>query len=25
LISTILRHNRVPPESWDGVIDLPKL
>lgn len=25
LISTILRHGRVPPASWDGVIDLPKL
>ncbi len=25
LISTILKHNRIPPDSWDGVIDLPKL
>ena len=25
LLSTILRHNRTPPSSWDGVIDLPKL
>jgi adenylate cyclase len=25
LLSTILRHNRIPPSSWDGVIDLPKL
>jgi adenylate cyclase len=24
LLTTILRHNRVPPENWDGVIDLPK-
>ncbi|TWU58769.1 Adenylate cyclase 1 [Rubripirellula tenax] len=25
LLSTILRHNRVPPEGWDGIIDMPKL
>lgn len=25
LLSTILKHNRIPPASWDGVIDLPKL
>jgi adenylate cyclase len=25
LLATILRHNRIPPSSWDGVIDLPKL
>ena len=25
LISTILDHNRTPPDSWDGSIDLPKL
>lgn len=24
LLSIVLRHNRVPPESWNGVIDLPK-
>ncbi|WP_168566704.1 adenylate/guanylate cyclase domain-containing protein [Crateriforma spongiae] len=24
LLSVILRHNRVPPADWDGVIDLPK-
>ncbi len=24
LLATILRHNRVPPENWAGVIDLPK-
>ncbi len=24
LLSTILRYNRVPPENWSGVIDLPK-
>jgi adenylate cyclase len=24
LLATILRHNRVPPDSWNGVIDLPK-
>ncbi|QDT13722.1 adenylate/guanylate cyclase domain-containing protein [Planctomycetes bacterium K23_9] len=25
LLSTILKHNRTPPSSWDGVIDIPKL
>lgn len=25
LISTILTHNRMPPKTWEGVIDLPKL
>ncbi len=25
LLATILRHNRVPPDTWNGVIDLPKL
>ncbi|MCG8650009.1 MAG: adenylate/guanylate cyclase domain-containing protein [Pirellulales bacterium] len=25
LLATILRHNRVPPDTWKGVIDLPKL
>lgn len=25
LLSTILRHNRVPPDNWDGVLDLPKM
>ncbi|MGB7343183.1 MAG: adenylate/guanylate cyclase domain-containing protein [Pirellulaceae bacterium] len=25
LLSTILKYNRIPPPSWDGVIDLPKL
>ena len=25
LLAMILRHNRVPPENWSGVIDLPKL
>lgn len=25
LLATILRHNRVPPENWDGVISFPKL
>lgn len=24
LLSTILQYNRIPPPSWDGVIDLPK-
>ena len=24
LLSTILRYNRIPPENWSGVIDLPK-
>lgn len=24
LLGTILRHNRVPPPTWDGVLDLPK-
>lgn len=24
LLSTILKHNRIAPENWDGVIDLPK-
>lgn len=25
LLSIVLRHNRVPPENWNGIIDLPKL
>jgi adenylate cyclase len=25
LLTTILQHNRVPPENWNGVIELPKL
>ncbi len=25
LLATILRYNRVPPENWSGVIELPKL
>ncbi len=25
LLATILSHNRVPPENWNGIIDLPKL
>ncbi len=25
LLATILRHNRVPPDTWNGVIDLPKM
>ena len=25
LLETVLRHNRVPPENWNGVIELPKL
>ena len=25
LLSTILKHNRIPPSGWNGVIDLPKL
>ena len=25
LLSIILRHNRVPPDDWDGVIKMPKL
>lgn len=24
LLQTILRHNRIPPENWNGIIDLPK-
>jgi adenylate cyclase len=24
LLATVLRHNRVPPENWNGVIELPK-
>ena len=24
LLATILRYNRVPPENWSGVIELPK-
>ncbi|MEM8666981.1 MAG: adenylate/guanylate cyclase domain-containing protein [Planctomycetota bacterium] len=24
LLSIVLRHNRIPPENWNGVIDLPK-
>ena len=24
LLSTILRYNRIPPDNWSGVIDLPK-
>ena len=24
LLATILRYDRVPPENWDGVIELPK-
>ena len=24
LLSTILRHNRIAPANWDGVIDMPK-
>lgn len=25
LLSMILKYNRVPPENWSGVIELPKL
>ena len=25
LLSMILRHNRTPPDSWDGVISIPKM
>jgi len=25
LLTTILQHNRIPPENWTGVIELPKL
>ncbi len=25
LLSTILRHNRLPPDTWTGVLELPKL
>ena len=24
LLDTIQKHNRIPPENWDGVIDAPK-
>jgi adenylate cyclase len=24
LLGTVLRHNRVPPDNWNGVIELPK-
>ncbi len=25
LLSTILRHNRIPPDRWNGVLELPKM
>ncbi|QDT01877.1 Adenylate cyclase 2 [Rubripirellula lacrimiformis] len=25
LLATILRHNRIPPDGWEGIIDMPKL
>jgi adenylate cyclase len=25
LLSTILRHNRIPPDTWNGVLELPKV
>lgn len=25
LLSTILRHNRIPPDTWNGVLELPKM